>query len=91
MEWVIETEELNTNVALFTTINCLISTTFVNNTYDDATLTITYKIDGATSDTIIQTYGDGNQIITLSYLIHIASIGLHTISVYFGMSGGSLS
>lgn len=91
MEWVIQTEETNVDIALFTTVNVLISTTVSSDVYRDATLTVTYKVDGITSDTLEQTYGDGNQIITLSYLIHIASVGLHTISVYFGMSGGSLS
>jgi hypothetical protein len=91
MEWVIQTEETNIDIALFTTVNVLISTTVSSDVYGDATLTITYKVDGTTLDTLEQTYGDGNQVITLSYLIHIASVGLHTISVYFGMSGGSLS
>lgn len=91
MTWVVQNTTANAEAEFVATVNFTVSTTVSSNTYNDATLTVTYKLDGNTIDTLTQTYSDGSHVITLAKLITIASVGTHSLDIYFGVSGGSLS
>lgn len=63
----------------------------LNDTYGDATLTVTLIKDGQTVATATHTYGDGNKMLMLNYLLENLSKGNHGFKVRFSMSGGALS
>lgn len=62
----------------------------VNETYTDCDITVTYKFDGQTLGLSHYSYGDGDKILTLNYLLQNFSIGNHTFKVQITVAGGSL-
>jgi hypothetical protein len=89
-EWIFQCSE-NAEIEMETTFNFDIETTVSADVYRDATLTVTYRIDNVVVETLTETYSDGDKILTLSYLTTVASAGLHSLSITFSMTGGSLS
>ena len=60
-------------------------------TYGDCTLTISFILDSQTREVITQTYGDGDKVLMLNYLLDDLVQGNHTFVVRFALSGGSIS
>ena len=60
-------------------------------TYGDCTLTISFILDGQTREVVTQTYGDGDKVLMLNYLLDDLVQGNHTFVVRFALSGGSIS
>lgn len=79
-------------VALHTSINFEVETTVTSGVYHDCELTVTIAVDGTTAETFEQTYGDGNQILTLIYkLADGLTVGDHTLTVTLAPVGGSIT
>ena len=79
-------------VSFFTCIQFLATTTVTAaNAYEDLMLTITITVDGVAAATILHTYRDGRQVLTINHLIENLSKGNHTLTVSFAASGGSVS
>ena len=82
----------NVKVAFYTCVQFLAETTVtVANAYEDLMLTITITVDGVAAATILHTYRDGRQVLTINRLIENLSKGNHTMTVNFAAAGGSLS
>ena len=82
----------NVKVSFFTCVQFLAETTVTAaNAYEDLMLTITITVDGVAAATIIHTYRDGRQVLTLNHLIENLSKGNHTMTVSFAAAGGSVS
>lgn len=82
----------NVKVSFFTCVQFLAETTVTAaNAYEDLMLTITITVDGVAAATILHTYRDGRQVLTLNHLIENLSKGNHTMTVSFAASGGSVS
>ena len=62
-----------------------------NETFGDCSLTISFILDGQNREVITQTYGDGNNVIMLNYLLDDLGQGNHTFIVKFALSGGNIS
>ena len=62
----------------------------VNEIYTDCNITVTYKVDGQTLGISHQTYGDGDKILTLNYLLSNFPIGNHSFVVQITVDGGAL-
>ena len=62
----------------------------VNEVYTDCNITVTYKVDGQTLGISHQTYGDGDKILTLNYLLSNFPIGNHSFVVQITVDGGAL-
>ncbi len=77
-------------VEFFANINLQVSTT-VNNNYGDCDLTITYILDDVTKATLIQTFKDGYNIVSLNYILTELTQGNHIFKVNFAPVGGSIS
>ena len=60
-------------------------------TYGDCALTISFILDGQTREVVTQTYGDGDKVLMLNYLLDDLVQGNHTFVVRFALSGGSIS
>lgn len=79
-------------VSFFTCVQFLAETTVTAaNAYEDLMLTITITVDGVAAATILHTYRDGRQVLTLNHLIENLSKGNHTMTVSFAAAGGSVS
>ena len=79
-------------VSFFTCVQFLAETTVTAaNAYEDLMLTITITVDGVAAATILHTYRDGRQVLTLNHLIENLSKGNHTMTVNFAAAGGSVS
>lgn len=79
-------------VSFFTCVQFLAETTVTAaNAYEDLMLTITITVDGVAAATILHTYRDGRQVLTLNHLIENLSKGNHTMTVSFAATGGSVS
>ena len=82
----------NVKVAFYTCVQFLAETTVtVANAYEDLMLTITLTVDGVAAATILHTYRDGRQVLTINHLIENLSKGNHTMTVSFAAAGGSVS
>lgn len=82
----------NVKVSFFTCVQFLAETTVTAaNAYEDLMLTITITVDGVAAATILHTYRDGRQVLTLNHLVENLSKGNHTMTVSFAASGGSVS
>lgn len=57
----------------------------------DCTVTYTWELDGTTVDTQTATYGDGDVIENLTYLLSGMTKGVHILVLNVGASGGGLS
>lgn len=78
--------------AFFCTLGLTIDTTAVTDTsYGDCAVTVTYELDGVTVGSLTQTYGDGAQILTLSYLLQGLDTSSHVFSVSLSPVGGDIS
>jgi hypothetical protein len=77
-------------VAFHAMIGFEVETTVSNNNYGDCVLTVQYLLDDTVTATAYQTYGDGNQILTMNGCFK-PSAGEHTFDVKFAVAGGSLS
>ena len=79
--------------SFYSEINFTIETTadLENDVFGDCTLTVTLTLDGQVLETITQTYGDGDFILFLNYLMRELDKGNHAFNVKFALSGGSLS
>lgn len=62
-----------------------------NETFGDCSLTISFILDGQNREVFTQTYGDGNNVIMLNYLLDDLGQGNHTFIVKFALSGGNIS
>lgn len=62
-----------------------------NETYGDCSLTISFILDGQNREVFTQTYGDGNNVIMLNYLLDDLGQGNHTFIIKFALSGGNIS
>ena len=90
-KWWIECAD-GAEVAIHFTIGFEIETTAVaDTTYGDAELTATILVDGTTEETLTETYGDGEHILTINHIMTMASDGIHEITVDVAMSGGDLT
>ena len=82
----------NVKVAFFTCIQFLASTTIAaGNVYEDLDTTVTLMLDGNAIATILHTYRDGRQVLTLNHLVENLSKGNHTLTVTLAAAGGSVS
>ena len=82
----------NVKVAFYTCVQFLAETTVTAaNAFEDMMLTITITVDGVAAATILHTYRDGRQVLTLNHLIENLSKGNHTMTVSFAAAGGSVS
>lgn len=95
LEWYFEAKA-GAKIQVGVTLNPEIETTVITDTtgddiYGDAVLTVVYKLDGDAIGTLTQVYGDGEQILTLSYLFEVEDTGIHNFSIDIAMSGGDLS
>ena len=82
----------NVKVAFFTCIQFLASTTIAaGNVYEDLDATITFTLDGNAIATILHTYRDGRQVLTLNHLVENLSKGNHTLTIELAAAGGSVS
>ena len=82
----------NVKVAFYTCVQFLAETTVTAaNAYEDLMLTITITVDGVAAATILHTYRDGRQVLTINHLIENLSKGNHTLTVSFAAAGGSVS
>ena len=79
-------------VSFFTCMQFLAETTVTAaNAYEDLMLTITITVDGVAAATILHTYRDGRQVLTLNHLIENLNKGNHTMTVAIAAAGGSVS
>jgi hypothetical protein len=91
LEWNFECAE-DAEIAIHATIGFEIETTYTEDVlYGDAVLTLTLKLDGTAFETYIETYGDGDHVLTLSHILTMALAGIHTLSVEITMNGGDLT
>ena len=77
-------------VAFHAMMGFTVSTTYGDNTFNDCNLTIQYLLDDTVIATGVQTYTDGNQILTMNGKL-TPTAGEHTFDVKFAVAGGSLS
>lgn len=77
-------------VAFHAMMGFTVSTTYSDNTFHDCNLTIQYLLDDTVIATGVQTYTDGNQILTMNGKL-TPTAGQHTFDVKFAVAGGSLS
>lgn len=77
-------------VAFHAMMGFTVSTTYGDNTFHDCNLTIQYLLDDTVIATGVQTYTDGNQILTMNGKL-TPTAGEHTFDVKFAVAGGSLS
>lgn len=79
-------------VSFFTCIQFLATTTVTAaNAYEDLDITVTLTLDGNAIATILHTYRDGRQVLTLNNLVENISKGNHTLTVAIAAAGGSVS
>lgn len=90
LEWTFECAA-DAEIGIMATLNFSIETSLETDTYTDATLTAELKLDGDEFETLTQTYGDGDQILTISHLIKMLGDGIHTITIDLTMEGGDLT
>ena len=89
--WVIQCAE-GAEVAIHFTLGFEVETTAVADTsYGDAELTAIIKVDGTTEETLTETYGDGEHILTINHIMTMATEGIHEITIDVSMSGGDLT
>lgn len=83
----------NEKSSFYSMINFEVETTanLQSDSFGDCILTISFILDGQTKEVITQTYGDGNEVIMLNYLLDNLSKGNHLFIVKFALSGGSIS
>jgi hypothetical protein len=81
----------DSKVDFFMCMQFLAGTLVANNVYSDLTLTVTLTLDGTTIATIIQSYRDGQQVLTINHLLVNVIKGNHTLTVNVAASGGSLT
>lgn len=79
------------SVSLFSTIQFLATTTVTGGVYDDLNITGSILLDGNSVATILCTYRDGRQVLTIDYLVENLSKGNHTVTVAFSAAGGSMT
>ncbi len=77
-----------TRVRFYSTLNFAIALTVAGT---PANVTVTYGWDSEASTPITQTYGAGNQVLTVDFLTPELTAGAHAFSMRLGISGGSLS
>lgn len=81
--------EVATRVRFYSTLNFAIALTTAGT---PAQVTVTYGWDSEASPTpITQTYGEGNHVLTVDFLLPELSAGSHLFSVRLGITGGALS
>lgn len=90
LEWDFQNAE-GAEVAIHATIGFEIETTVANDVYTDAELTITLKLDGTEIETYVETYGDGDHVLTINHIIVMEVDGIHSITAEISMNGGDLS
>ena len=78
-------------VAVETTLGFTIETTVSGSDYTDATLTAVIKVNGATEETLVETYGDGEHIMTISHILDVLQAGIYNLTIEVTMLGGDLS
>ena len=87
-----ETKKNKNDIVMNACISFAVATTAVSNTsYGDCEVTVTYVLDGTVEETLHATYGDGNQILALNYLMQDLSAGDHMLCINFAVSGGAIS
>ena len=62
-----------------------------NEIFGDCTLTINFVLDSVIVKTFDQTYGDGDHVLTLNYLLQNLSSGNHVFGVVLALAGGTIS
>lgn len=90
LEWDFQNAE-GAEIAIHATIGFEIETTVASDTYTDAELTLTLKLDGTTFETYTETYGDGDHVLTINHIITMEVDGIHTITAEISMDGGDLT
>lgn len=78
---------------MFATIGITAETTVdtSTNTYDDLTVTISYTLDDTLIGEATKTFGDGDQLLTLDFLMENITAGDHILVVNLACSGGAIS
>jgi hypothetical protein len=91
LEWNFECAE-DAEIAIHATISFEIETTYTEDVlYGDAVLTLTLKLDGTVFETYVETYGDGDHVLTISHIIQMEIAGIHSITAEITMAGGDLN
>lgn len=78
-------------VAVETTLGFTIETTVASSDYTDATLTAVIKVNGVTEETLTETYGDGEHILTISHILDVLQAGIYNLTIEVTMLGGDLT
>lgn len=81
----------NALVMMYATINFEVETTVSSGVYYDCEVTVTLALDSTTIETLEQTYGDGNQILTIIHKLENLTVGDHTLTVTLAPVGGSIT
>ena len=90
LEWDFESD-VGAEIAITATFAFNIILTVVNDTYSDAELTVTYKLDDVILESYTEIYGDGDHILTVSHILKIETAGIHALTMEIAMNGGSLN
>ena len=80
--------EVDAFIAFYTTINFNVATTVDTDEYHDCELDIKLIVDDSVIQTLHETYGDGDQILTIAYVLKDLSIGEHIFRITFNPNGG---
>ena len=86
----LDAEEEGGAVTLISQIQFLANTTENAGVFDDFILTASVILDGNAVATLIQTYRDGRQILTINQIIENLSKGNHELELVFACQGGAV-
>lgn len=77
--------------SFYSCVHLPVETTVEDDTYNDCDITITMTLDSTAVATTHQTYGDGDHILMLNFLLTGLAKGNHTFTVNFAPVGGAIN